>query len=65
MPEVAKNLKDCGTKGLGDEIDCDSDSDYEDEAEGRTPDLGDAGSHSGEESKPELGVAFSTGAFST
>ena len=65
MPEVTKDVQDCGTKGLDDETDCDSDSDYEDAAERGTPDLGGAGSRSGEESKPELGVALSTGAFST
>ena len=65
MPEVTKDLEDCGTKGLDDEVGCDSDSDYEDVVEGRTPHSGNVGSRSGEEFKPELGVALSTGAFST
>ena len=62
---MTKDAQDCGIKGSDDDIDCDSDSDYEEVAERGTPDSGDAGNRSREESKPELGVALSTGAFST
>ena len=62
---MTKDVQDCGIKGLDDDIDYDSDSDYEEVAERGTPDLGDARNRSREESKPELGVALSTGAFST